>query len=122
MKLKLTILLTLVSIVPSLSYSQKDSICFGYEDARHILKLANKGQALDSLVIHYDNVVKDQSEQIEIRTHQLKLSGELITEQIAQINKLTSDLEKSERNRILFKRICIGLGTVVLIETLIILI
>jgi ABC-type phosphate transport system auxiliary subunit len=106
-------------ILHSQSYSQKDSICFGYEDARHILKLANKGQQFDSIVFRYESIILDQIEQLSIKGDELQLSGELIMEQLAQINKLQSDLDKSERKRSLLKRIAIGLGLVVVTETFI---
>lgn len=101
------------------SYSQRDSICFHYEDARHILKLANKGQQLDSVIYKYEQVVDYMDEQLEVREEELQLSGELVTEQLSQINRLQNDLDKSESRRILFKRIAIGLGLVVVGETFI---
>jgi len=106
-------------ILHSQSYSQKDSICFGYEDARHILKLANKGLALDSLVIRYETIVTAQTQQLAVKGEELQLSAELIMEQLRQINHLQSELDKSEHKRVLLKRIAIGLGLVVVTETFI---
>ena len=119
MKSKLIIFLSLVLILHLQCYSQKDSICFGYEDARHILKLANKGQQFDSIVFRYESIILDQIDQLSIKGDELQLSGELIMEQLAQINKLQSELEKSQRKRVLLKRIAIGLGLVVVTETFI---
>lgn len=107
-----------MSIQFSTLWSQ-DSVRVAYVDLKEILILASKGEAVDSLIYHYDFQIEIKESIIELKNDQLKLAGELIARQSILISDLQAKLSESERKRKNLKTILWSAVGIIGIETLI---
>ena len=101
--------------------STDDSLkCFTYPQARELLKLALKGEKVDSLIYFYDARIDLLNEIVEHKDGQLELAQQLISEQSIQIAGLKAKLSESERKRANLKKVLIVFGSAILVEGIII--
>jgi len=69
-----------------------DTICYELKDAKVLLKYAERGYICDSLIIEYDNQIKNLSEIIQTKDEQL-----VLCEQAS--NQLRNEIEKTHREK-----------------------
>lgn len=121
MKAKLTTLVIMTLIQCSTLYSQgtNDSLkCFTYPQAKELLKLALKGEKVDSLIYFYEARIDVLNDIVDYKDEQLLLAKELINDQSILISDLQAKLSESERKRLNLKRGAIALIGAIGIETL----
>lgn len=89
-----------MSFSTSSGYAQDDTLCFGIDEAKNLLKHAEKGYICDSLITKYVEKDSLRQEIIKEKDGQLKLSENLV-------NALNNDLQVANKK---IKWLWFGLG------------
>lgn len=99
----------------------QDSVRVAYTDLKEILVLASKGEKLDSLERSYEAKIFLLESKVYDREEQLQLSGELITEQLAHIGRMESEVADLKKRRKILRSLFFGALVVIGVETIVIL-
>lgn len=83
--------------------------------------LAKKGQSVDTLIYTFEQQISRLESINNYKQSQLEICGELIQLQVEQIKDLQDANVKLSKRETFFKRLCIGLASAVIIETIILL-
>lgn len=105
----------------SLTLWCQDSTKVSYNDLKEILILASKGEKIDSIITAYDIKIELIESIIELKNDELLLSADLILAQKQFIDKLSNQLEISEKKVIRRGRIIVIGSIIIIVETLILL-
>lgn len=114
-KILLLMLLTNPLFAICQTTSSKDTICYKLNDAKTLLKFAERGYLCDSLIIAYDSTITIQEEIILRKDQQLTTIEQLV-------NAQRYELQRLERNQKLWKIVAIGLSSALLFETILLLV
>lgn len=119
------VLITLVCVILTAhserSFSQ-DSLCFSVDEAKIIFKLANKGRWCDTLSTNYEAQIKQLELIVKDQNYQIELGQELVDQQRDLIIKMNKEVTELKRKRGIMRKLLLGSGLIILVETGIILI
>ena len=117
----ITLVLGIWTLLSVPSFSQ-DSLCFSVDEAKIIFKLANKGRWCDSLSINYESQIKQLELIVKDQNYQIEIGQELVDQQRDLIIKMNKEVTELKRKRGIMRKILLGSGLIILVETGIILI
>ena len=72
----------------SSSLYAQDSLTFSFDEAKTLLKYAEKGYLCDSLVVAYEEKIENFEQIVAIKNDEIEMSGRLIESLLVETDKL----------------------------------
>lgn len=120
--LLLTALMVVNLTVCSTTFSQdQDTVkCFTIDEAKTLLKFAEKGLKFDEVVAEYDTLIIEYDKKIQTLESKISVLQEFNSKVLQDNTNLKEALSRSEKKHHIFRNMTIASGVIIVIETFIV--